>query len=1159
MVSLRSINIHSPLSTLSKFAIICMLAVVLFPIDSQAQADLDTISYHAQDGPKVIQDNGGYDGRTVWEINLTGAPADAVIRSVDIEYWVTHTWVGDLKVWLTTEDKGEWIEYVLWDRQSGNANDIHEKETGLSTWNDLPVNRKWYLCAADYVNMDEGRMDSWKIWVYFDRAGVVPQFVPYYEDFTEGKPDRSQGWEYYSNNRGRIAVVDGKLRMDDEQDGFSYSLNEAMLHLDLSERSGVTLTLNHESSSDENTSLPSRFTGHLNGDGIAISPGGLNWYLVTNLTSSFNQKSFDLDPIVQAAGISYTSDFRIKFQQYDNYGWSTDGRAFDNISITATGADPQSRMPFGLWNGTFNSTTYGVAGSINDWIMREDYTTQAVWELTVVPGTGIKVNPSGTLSFNPLNDRLSFLYTGQASILNDGQIMEVPGTLNVQGTVFRNRIEGNYTLRLSPPNLPSINDNGTLQVNKEANVALHVFGIEMSTGWNFNDPETTWNDLMYDFSLGLETDNTVSFVEFQTPKGYTLQIPSDSYTQVGDVQTWHYPVETTSPVSSTLASGLVAYWTMDDDANDATVTDSSGKGNHGTARQNTSVLSTPGKFDSALTFNGSSDYIDCGNDSSLDITDNISISAWVRFDSLPNYQTIVAKRGAQADNDSNYALRTGSLANQDEIEFYYRDGTNWHVYTTSNANLTTGQWYHVVVTYTYGTGTSIKCYVNGNVVSGNWTWGNGNTPTQNNTKPVTIGGLTSGERLNGAIDSLMIVDRMLSETEISTLYAGQQPVTSSGERWDYKGKFSTLDELDKYSDGTYTIKVYYKDGTQDRTTVRFGIPGATDSIPQPTNKPVLTSPKHNSVKTSPVTFRWEPCNDVNATSVSLHLENQDTGEYVDIKPPVGATSSDPIPLSGGMWQAQIFCESWYDTNNLDSIDISVGKYSESDYIFNVVGGSSGLVAHWKMDDNAANTTVTDSSGKGNHGTARRNTSVLSTPGKIDGALTFNGSSDYINCGNNSSLDITGSISISGWVRFDSLSSRYQTIVAKRGSETNIISNYALRTGSILNQNQLEFYYYDGSNWHIYSTSNANLTTGQWYHAVVTFTFGTGTGIKCYLNNNLLSGSWTYGNGNSPVQTNTMPVTIGGLTDKERLHGVIDKVMIFNRTLSGTEISTLYNG
>jgi hypothetical protein len=221
----------------------------------------------------------------------------------------------------------------------------------------------------------------------------------------------------------------------------------------------------------------------------------------------------------------------------------------------------------------------------------------------------------------------------------------------------------------------------------------------------------------------------------------------------------------------------------------------------------------------------------------------------------------------------------------------------------------------------------------------------------------------------------------------------------------------------------------------------------------------------------------------------------------------------------------------------------------------------GLVGYWKLNDNAANTTVADSSGYGNDATAQQNTSAIHVAGKTNGALNFNGTGDYIDCGANSSLDITGSLSISAWVKFDTLQLNYQTVVAKRGALGDARANYALRTaaGTLANRDELQFYYHDGANWHVYTTSNANLAPQQWHHIVVTVTFGTSTGIKCYHNNNPLSGGWTYGNGNSPAQTNTKPVTIGGLTTGERSDGAIDNVMIFNRILSQQEINTLYNG
>jgi hypothetical protein len=57
-----------------------------------------------------------------------------------------------------------------------------------------------------------------------------------------------------------------------------------------------------------------------------------------------------------------------------------------------------------------------------------------------------------------------------------------------------------------------------------------------------------------------------------------------------------------------------------------------------------------------------------------------------------------------------------------------------------------------------------------------------------------------------------------------------------------------------------------------------------------------------------------------------------------------------------------------------------------------------LVAHYLLNDNAANTTVADDVGTYT-GTASQNTSTMHTTGKVGtGAFSFNGSSDYVSCG-----------------------------------------------------------------------------------------------------------------------------------------------------------------
>jgi len=76
------------------------------------------------------------------------------------------------------------------------------------------------------------------------------------------------------------------------------------------------------------------------------------------------------------------------------------------------------------------------------------------------------------------------------------------------------------------------------------------------------------------------------------------------------------------------------------------------------------------------------------------------------------------------------------------------------------------------------------------------------------------------------------------------------------------------------------------------------------------------------------------------------------------------------------------------------------------------GGSAGegLVAHWKLDGNA------DDAVGNNDGTVHG--SPVWTIGQIDGALDLDGDGDYVDCGNDSSLNLTNNFSISAWFNMD---------------------------------------------------------------------------------------------------------------------------------------------
>ena len=212
----------------------------------------------------------------------------------------------------------------------------------------------------------------------------------------------------------------------------------------------------------------------------------------------------------------------------------------------------------------------------------------------------------------------------------------------------------------------------------------------------------------------------------------------------------------------TFTRGLVAYWSFDEGSGQ-TAYDASGNGNNGTLTNGPKW--TKGKSGSALQFDGTDDYVEVSDDESLDITDAITIEAWVKAESA-NFGTDWIR--SIIKKDYAYILR---------IE----EGTNklsFHVWTNNTADSqcevslswTTGEWYHVVGTYD---GSYQRIYRNSQVVQTKELTGTIDTSTKN----FLIGGITTGaEQLHGLIDEVRIYNRALSEEEIRYHYNRGAPV-----------------------------------------------------------------------------------------------------------------------------------------------------------------------------------------------------------------------------------------------------------------------------------------------------------------------------------------------------------------------------------------------
>lgn len=129
------------------------------------------------------------------------------------------------------------------------------------------------------------------------------------------------------------------IKMADPVKDFKYARNTVTLLYDLSGYVNVRLAFEAKEFGDEPHAPPSNpFTGDADFDGVAISADGVTWYEIQDLrnlaSDKFTAFDIDLDAAIATWGLSYNSEFRIRFCQYDNNPAPMDGIFLYNIELT---------------------------------------------------------------------------------------------------------------------------------------------------------------------------------------------------------------------------------------------------------------------------------------------------------------------------------------------------------------------------------------------------------------------------------------------------------------------------------------------------------------------------------------------------------------------------------------------------------------------------------------------------------------------------------------------------------------------------------------------------------------------------------------------------------------------------------------------------------
>ncbi|MDF2938345.1 MAG: hypothetical protein K0Q90_3718, partial [Paenibacillaceae bacterium] len=155
---------------------------------------------------------------------------------------------------------------------------------------------------------------------------------------------------------------------------------------------------------------------------------------------------------------------------------------------------------------------------------------------------------------------------------------------------------------------------------------------------------------------------------------------------------------------------LIARYEMEPDVQNATLlTDSSGSGLSGAITAPAAFVDGREGGGKALSLTGA-DQAKVADTGLLDkISNEMTISAWIKPQDLNSFQPIVSKR------DANWKGTTFYLGlENNKLRYGYDYGEKWNIWTFTSPAIQAGQWFHVAVTFEEGTG--VKFYVNGALV-----------------------------------------------------------------------------------------------------------------------------------------------------------------------------------------------------------------------------------------------------------------------------------------------------------------------------------------------------------------------------------------------------------------------------------------------------------
>jgi len=400
----------------------------------------------------------------------------------------------------------------------------------------------------------------------------------------------------------------------------------------------------------------------------------------------------------------------------------------------------------------------------------------------------------------------------------------------------------------------------------------------------------------------------------------------------------------------------------------SSIIDATGNGNNGTSQGGMTASNSIGAvIGKGLLFDGTDDYCNFTNDISLQITGEVTISAWVKSRENDVQMGIGGKIsvnpyngfGIHKYNNNYFQFQTGNGLTDEKL--------------SSNDSYTDTNWHYIVGVRR---GSTNYLYVDGIQQAAI-----GTLSFTDNGRAAFVGkhyANYNGRFWNGAIDELRISSSGRTSAWIKLCYENQKINQTL---------VKITRDIDDYRNWPYSNRIY------------FNTTASGADIP-------------NDVYSFPFLVR------LNSSNFNFNLAASD-GKDIRFSDPDGTH----LPYEIESWDAVTRLASvWVKVPKIDGNSISdyivihYGNYSVADMQNRSAVWDSTFAGVWHFEEVMLGT-LHDATNNGNNGIPHGNMNTSNNIKAVSGkGLKFDGTDDYCDLGNGTSLQISGEVTISAWVK-----------------------------------------------------------------------------------------------------------------------------------------------